>query len=118
MFQREFVWEKEQTAADRLIMRLPYRHFHFLENERGTAPSRTRQSPAAGNAEVDYANTYLTGNSTHFPLCHSQRHTHHQDGKIDYQDIYDFDPKTMSKLVVEKVEGKIIFRFTACSMPM
>ena len=115
MFQREFVWEKEQTAKliDSIIKGFPIGTFIFWKTK-----EELRSYKEIGNHRLpetpkgDYAQYILDGQqriTSLYAIRKGIRIT--KDGKeIDYQDIYinlDFDPKTDEQIsVVEKVEGK------------
>lgn len=115
MFQREFVWEKEQTAKliDSIIKGFPIGTFIFWKTK-----EELRSYKDIGNHKLpetpkgDYVQYILDGQqriTSLYAIRKGIRIT--KDGKvIDYQDIHinlDFDPKTDEQIsVVEKAEGK------------
>lgn len=115
MFQREFVWEKEQTAKliDSIIKGFPIGTFIFWKTR-----EELRSYKDIGNHTLpetpkgDYAQYILDGQqriTSLYAIRKGIRIT--KDGKvIDYQDIFinlDYDAASDEQIcVVEKVEGK------------
>lgn len=115
MFQREFVWEKEQSAKliDSILKGFPIGTFIFWKTK-----EELRSYKEVGNHKLpdtpkgDYAQYILDGQqriTSLYAIRKGIRIT--KDGKeVDYRDIFinlDYDPDTDEQIVVtEKVDGK------------
>lgn len=115
MFQREFVWEKEQSAKliDSILKGFPIGTFIFWKTK-----EELRSYKEVGNHKLpdtpkgDYAQYILDGQqriTSLYAIRKGIRIT--KDGKeVDYRDIFinlDYDPDTDEQIVVtEKVGGK------------
>lgn len=115
MFQREFVWEKEQSAKliDSILKGFPIGTFIFWKTK-----EELRSYKEVGNHKLpdtpkgDYAQYILDGQqriTSLYAIRKGIRIT--KDGKeVDYRDIFinlDYDPDADEQIVVtEKVDGK------------
>ena len=115
MFQRGFVWEKEQSAKliDSILKGFPIGTFIFWKTK-----EELRSYKEVGNHKLpdtpkgDYAQYILDGQqriTSLYAIRKGIRIT--KDGKeVDYRDIFinlDYDPDTDEQIVVtEKVDGK------------
>jgi hypothetical protein len=115
MFQREFVWEKEQSAKliDSILKGFPIGTFIFWKTK-----EELRSYKEVGNHKLpdtpkgDYAQYILDGQqriTSLYAIRKGIRIT--KDGKeVDYRDIFinlDYDPEADEQIVVtEKVDGK------------
>lgn len=115
MFQREFVWEKEQSAKliDSILKGFPIGTFIFWKTK-----EELRSYKEVGNHKLpdtpkgDYAQYILDGQQRITSLYAFRKGIRiTKDGKeVDYRDIFinlDYDPDTDEQIVVtEKVGGK------------
>ena len=126
MFQREFVWEKEQSAKliDSILKGFPVGTFIFWRTR-----DDLRSYKEVGNHKLpetpkgDYAQYILDGQqriTSLYAIRKGIRVT--RDGKlVDYQDIYidlDHDANTDEQIVVtEKTDGRRYLRPSAAHYP-